>query len=135
MPSNVRWYGAQVNRAISADAARVLDRVAFSIEAQAKVNITDNAQVDTGFMRNSVYTVSAQRNTFASVDATGNYQSRKTGRTVQRAATPNPPDPPEGGAIVGVAAEYAIWQELQQAFLWPAVESVATNFDGIATRA
>lgn len=132
MPApRINWYDNRVKLEIANATARMIDAIAFQIEGTAKVNITNNGQVDTGFMRNSVYAITASRNTFNDIDANGEYVSSKTRQTVQRAAEPNPPDPPKGGAIVGVAAEYAVYQEMRQSFLFDAVEQVAQSVDSV----
>ncbi len=90
MPTRVVWHGDQARRQIQADLDRALVAATLQIEAQAKVEITNNGQIDTGFMRSSSYTI-----------------------------------PPEKGeAIVGFSAEYAIYQELRNSFLYRAAERV-----------
>lgn len=53
--STVNWYGETVKAQTKQDGKKALLALAFQIEGQAKINITNNGQVDTGFMRNSVY--------------------------------------------------------------------------------
>lgn len=125
MPAKVNWYSQRVKVQIDKQVTKpVLDALAFQIEAQTKVNITDNGQVDTGFMRNSTYVVTPLRNTHGQTAESGTYPSPKTGQSVQRNAVAAA-SPPEGGAIVAVAAEYAVYQETKNSFLWRAVETVA----------
>ncbi len=93
MPTRVVWYGDKVKREVRADIDKALTAVALQIEGQARVEITNNGQIDTGFMRASGYT-----------------------------------KPPEKGVVVvGFAADYAIFQELRNSFLFRAAERVRGN--------
>lgn len=133
--AKVNWYGERVKLQVDNATKRILDALAFQIEAQTKVNITDNAQVDTGFMRNSTYVATPLSNTFSQVAEPGNYPSSKTGQSVprNRAAAV---EPREGAAIVAVAADYAVYQEIRESFLWRAVEEVAgSRADAVIQRA
>ena len=38
--------------------------LAFQVEGQAKINVRENGQIDTGFMLNSIYTVAPEGNTY-----------------------------------------------------------------------
>ncbi len=124
MPTRVVWYGDKVRREVQDDINRALTAVALQIEAQAKVEITNNRQIDTGFLRNTGYTIAPERNTFNEVDASGQYTSRRTGQTVRRERVPAPVTPEKGEAIVGFAADYAVYQELRNSFLFRAAERV-----------
>lgn len=121
----VTWHGDRAQAEIRGDLDEALTALALQIEAQAKVNVTDNGQVDTGFLRTSGYTVAPNANTFVDVADGGLYTSQKTGEQVQRDRAPGPADAPQGGAVVGFAAEYAIYQEEINSYLFRAVEMVA----------
>lgn len=67
---------------IDADA---VNQLAFWAAAIRRINIQQNGQIDTGFMTNSVgYVVSEEANTFDQTDASGQYTSRKSARSVER---------------------------------------------------
>lgn len=124
MSSEIRWYGAEVQAKVGRALAEMLTEAAFLIEGQAKINITQNGQVDTGFMRNSVYARAPEGESGPEAHA-GLFYSPSEKRRVQRdMARPElPADKNE--AVVGVAAEYAVYQEARQPFLYPAVVDVA----------
>lgn len=125
----VDWYGDRILLQIGDASAEMLTKAAFLIEGQAKINITNNGQVDTGFMRNSVY-ANAPNGEHAPEGADGRYHSRKEQRSVERkSANPVQPDNAKE-AVVGVAASYAIYQESDNPFLYPAVVDVASQMSG-----
>lgn len=97
--------------------AEVLLAVGYQVEGQTKVNITDNGQVDTGFMLNSVYTTGNNGSTYGAAE-------RQAG-----ARDPDGEMAPEvdagDGVAVAVGAEYAIHQEEKNSFLYRAAEQVA----------
>ena len=95
MAARVEWFGDDVKLKLEGATDEMIKKAAFLVEGQAKVNITVNGQVDTGFMRASVYT------------------------KLQ-----------DGGAIVGVGADYGIYQETLRPFLYPALERVAQQMGG-----
>lgn len=123
----VEWRASELMLRVKLATAAMLTKAAFEVEAQAKVNIGNNQQIDTGFMVNTVYTVAPHA---ASQPAgSGEYYSRVEERTVQKTAAPAR-QPAEGAALVGVAAEYALPQELRQSFLYRALEQVAAGKGG-----
>lgn len=94
---------------------RSVGEVALLVEGQAKVNITRNGQVDTGFMRAAVYTDAEGISTYTGAD-------EKMAPKIQA---------PKDGAVVVAGANYSFWQEEQQSFLYRAVEqSGGGNADG-----
>jgi hypothetical protein len=122
--AGVNWYGKEFMLQIEAATAEMLDKAAFLVEANAKVNITNNGQVDTGFMRQSVYAVSPKGST---------YNAPTTSPTGRQAAPAR--QPAENGALVGVAAEYALYQEARQSFLYRALQQVAATQGGAIVEA
>jgi hypothetical protein len=116
--SIVNWYGSRVKLLVAEAQAEILDRLAFEIEGQAKVNIRDNGQIDTGFMVNSGYTVSAKRNGYseALVEASARNPDATMAPQVQLK---------RGEAAVVFGAEYSIFQEMRQSFLYKALVDVA----------
>ncbi len=123
----VNWYGNNVQLAVDDASAELIDKLAFQVLGQARINIQQNGQIDTGFMMNSGYVVSDKENTFDDTDPSGAYESRKTGDTVQRDRVDQPPAPDEGGAVVGFAADYAVFQEMVNSYLYTALEQVAAQ--------
>jgi len=118
----VKWYGDEVLLQLKEATAEMLDAAAHLIETEAKIN----AAVDTGFMRNSIYVVTPISNTYGKTDASGSFQSKKEKRQVERRLAPQA-NAPEDGAVVVVGAEYAIYEEMHRAFLYPALEKVASS--------
>ena len=117
MAANVKWYGDQVLAQVQVAGQKMADEAALQIEAQTKVEIVSNGQVDTGFMLNSTYSVTSGGSSYAP----GSHPTRSD----QRAAAAQPA--PENGSVVGVAAEYALWQELENSFLFRAAETVGNT--------
>lgn len=116
MAANVKWYGDNVLAQVKVASQKMADEAALLIEGQAKANIVNNGQVDTGFMLNSTYSVTSGANSHSA----GSHPERPD----RKAA---PAQTPGAGAVVGVAAEYALWQELEQSFLFRAAEDVASG--------
>jgi len=111
-----------------------LEAIALQIEAQTKVNIQKNSQIDTGFMMNSVYTVSKKLSTYGTANKDGDYQSTKTGQTVRRKIAPQVTLSGNARAAAVVGADYAIFQEAKKPFLNPAAETVANQTKGTAEK-
>lgn len=119
----VKWYDHEVRVKLDQAIAEMVDKAAFLVEGQTKINITDNGQVDTGFMRNSVYAVTPKSDTY------GQAHSAASGAASEKNMAPKA-DPPRDGAVVGVGAEYAIFQEERTPFLYPALETVVARMGG-----
>lgn len=128
MSVTLNWKGSDVERAMRAASGRALRKVAFDIEAHAKKNIQENGQIDTGFMVNSVYTVTDADNTYGQANKSGRYKN-SAGSNVQRDLAPQArlPRSNEPVALVAVGAEYAIWQELKHSFLMSAAQEVGAK--------
>lgn len=128
--SRVDWLGEEVVLALERATDAMLAAIALRIEAQAKVNIVANGQVDTGFMLNSVYTVTRETSSYPQTWPSGHYAVRpdKHGGREALVAQERAPEadlPPDASALVAVGAAYAIGPELRQSFLYKAVEQVA----------
>lgn len=130
----VNWYGERVRAQTKQDGKKALLALAFQIEGQAKINITNNGQVDTGFMRNSVYVSGAGESSYGNTDPSGLYPSPKSGDDENRELGPEL-TPAEGDVYVVVGAAYAIYQETRESFLYTALEQVASNGDVTISRA
>jgi len=97
---------------------QMADAGAFVIEGEAKVR----AAVDTGFMRNSIYVVTAKRSTYLIALIQAKMANIQRG-TAERPMLPEHGPMRYGYAAVVVGAEYAVHQEFNgTAFLRPAVD-------------
>ena len=122
--SKVNWYQDRVILSVDKATDEMLTKLAFQIEGQAKVNIRDNGQIDTGFMVNSVYAVPPGGGSDYA-EAQGAAEARNP-KAVMLAET----QAPEGGAAVAAGAEYAVYQEMANSFLYRALEQVAGDAEG-----
>ena len=134
----VTWKLEQLKTWLDAGTDKALLALALQIEGQAKINITANGQVDTGFMRASVYAVGRDYNGkgAAEGDADSHDTSSKTGATVAHSGqfgAGESAQPQEALVIVG--ANYAADQEARRAFLYPAAQSVAGSSGGVVSGA
>lgn len=124
----VNWYGERVILRVKDATREILGQLALRGEGLAKENIQANNQIDTGFMLNTVYSVlpdGAASPTWES----GQYMD-SSGKLVQRnAGTPAPVGPE--AAAVGCVAEYAVFQELANSFLYRAMEQLVSEGTGI----
>lgn len=118
----LNWYKEKVM--VAANKAIDVKAIALQVEAHAKQNIVDNDQVDTGFMLNSVYSVFPGGDTFGQTDPSGSYPD-KNGTGVDRNIIPPSPLPSRAKAAVVVGADYAIYQEIENSFLYKALEQTA----------
>lgn len=123
--SEINWYEEDVLLAVDGASRDFLLAMAHQVIAEAKPNMP----VDTGFLRNSDYVVGAGENTFTPKRAT--LKSRKTGQTAEHETVPSVPSPVDNEVIAGFAADYAVYQEIEQGFLHRALQSVAQQAQGI----
>lgn len=116
MAGNVNWYESDVVFAIEGATDELLTQLAFQCEGLAKVNIQANGQIDTGFMLNSTYGMGpgGDHRDVAEAEAQA---------SAPRSLAPRPSLEP-GKAGVHVAAEYAIYQEVANSFLYRALEQL-----------
>ena len=124
----VNWYENDVLLKIEGATDEVLTALALWVEGEAKVNMN----VDTGFMRNSTYTIPATGENPSTGWESGKYTSRTTGRAAQRNRVASPAVP-EHTAAVHSAAEYAIYQEIENPSLYPALENAKKQAKGVIT--
>jgi hypothetical protein len=108
--------------------------VAARIDGQTKLNIVANDQVDTGFMVNSVYFATEEGSSYGETDEAGLFPNRQ-GDLVAREMAPEAPLPDNFAALVCVGASYAIYQEMVDPFLYPALVQVAGEAGGIIEKA
>lgn len=121
MAKSLKWFASNVKATFSKEAQQGLLRVGLLVRRQARRNLTENGQNDTKFLWNSIYVATPETRTTIAPD--GRYLSTKTGQMVKREA--GPIVQPAEGVHVGVAAEYGIYPELENSYLYRAVEQVA----------
>lgn len=114
----------------------MLEKLAIQGVGLTRVNIRENGQIDTGFMVNSVFHIApGGRSTYSEAEAEAKSKtwSEKRGVSVDHsddmAPEPRLPDPHMAAICVG--ANYAIYQETQNAFLYPAAEELAKLAGGV----
>lgn len=116
MDGNINWYENDVVLAVEGATDEMLIRLAFQCEALAKVNIQTNGQIDTGFMLNSVYGIGPGGDHRSAAEAQAQASAPRS-----LAAMPQM-EPHRAG--VHAAAEYAIYQEMANSFLYRALEQL-----------
>lgn len=129
----VKFYLDHVLLKTAAASDAALEAAALQIEAQVKVNIQRNNQIDTGFMLNSTYVVTPRQSTYGQTNPTG-VEFDRLGNLVQRTIAPEISLPENARAAVVVGAEYAVYQEDQKPFVYPAAETVAGQIKGTAEK-
>ena len=115
----------------------VLKQFAFRVIERAQANIRRNDQIDTGFMVNSLYAIWGDDSDYDQARATA--EPLKTGHKSGREVTAERMAPEahlrsDAQAAVVVGANYAIYQEASNEFLWPAAEATANEFGGRAEK-
>ena len=124
--AKVDWYGDEVYLLLEEATAEALEAAAFSVEGKAKMNIVANDQIDTGFMLNSVYAAGQENSTYQNAASSARSQNPQAKMLSEEAV------PGDGvTALVAVGAEYAIFQELKNSFLYRALEQEASEVGGI----
>jgi len=95
--------------------------LAQAIAEQARQNIESANRIDSGVMRETIYIVTKDTDTYSSVTPSGFYRSSKTGYTSFHQV--NPMANLEGNdALVGIAADYTAHNEIADHFLYSALE-------------
>jgi hypothetical protein len=125
----VTWNGRRLKMQVAEAQELMVDKAAFMVEAQTKLNIQANQQIDVGFMLNTVYVITPRSDTYSVAWKSGHWYSPKAGQTVQRDLA-SPQNAPPDGAVVAVGAIYALYQELKLPFLYPALARVAGSMGG-----
>lgn len=116
MAGTLKWYGDELRLKFKKAERAMVDAAAFMVEGGVK----GGAAVDTGFLRNSVYAITPSSNSYG--PAAGAAMGVKSHSSQILAG---PASPPADGAVVGVAARYALYAEARAPFIYPAVERVA----------
>ena len=115
MDADVKFYTESVKLHLKGVSEELIRKLAFDIQAQAQTE----ALVDTGFLKNSIYTVTRNSSGYAGALSAA---SGSNARAVMA------PEPGLGDAVAAVVAgaSYAFWVEVQyKPFLYPALETVA----------
>lgn len=131
------WYDKKVNLVIERKTGQSLTNVALRIEERTKVNINQapgasgQGLIDTGFLLNSTYVVSPNKNTYDQANQTGTYKNR-AGEDVQRNLVPRQKlKPGFAMVLVAVGADYAIYQEIEHSFFYRAIEETSKELKGL----
>lgn len=129
------WYGKDASALVKRATSQSVKRLAFTLEGATKDRITSNGQVDTGFMRNSVYAITADGKSGGVESAIfKGVKSKKTGKIGQarkRTSLSAPELRGEYAAFVGVGADYAVHQEMKNSFLRTSFDQVAVDAPSI----
>ncbi len=126
------FYTKRVLQAVQAAADDAITALAFQVEGQAKINVRENGQIDTGFMLNSIYTVAPEGNTYRQAWQTGDYESQEGGAEHRELGGEMPAKPHM--ALVVVGAEYGLFQETRNSFLYRALDMVSADSPDVTVR-
>jgi len=125
--AEINWYEEDVVLAVERASDEFLTQLAFQGEALAKVNIQANGQIDTGFMLNSTYGMGPNGSHRGEAQGAAYAAAAFAGEAKGMAPAPTLED---GQAGLHAAAEYAIYQEMRQSFLYKAVEALQEQAGG-----
>ena len=136
MAGTVDWYEEDVLAVIEGATDEILDQLAFQVEGEIKVAITFAPAVDTGFMRNAVYSITTAAKTFFAGKSgkgkpSGAYMSDKTGQKVERKRVEAVPSVPPHTSAVHAAAEYTIEQEMKHQFMYKGLQKGIKAVGGV----
>lgn len=131
MAKKSKWYTKEVSLTLEGATADVLGGAAFQIEAEAKINIRNNRQIDTGFMLNSVWAILPED--ADPIPESQDFEQATNDAKAQNtdAEMGNKPSIPASGAAAGVGASYAVYNEMRNPFMWPAIEATQQKMGGI----
>jgi hypothetical protein len=127
----VKLYLDEVLIKVEKATEEALKILALRVVERAQMNIRTNNQIDTGFMVNSIYAIWKGGSGYEAARGQAMSQTRgKDGRKVDHSGDMAPgrslPDDAAAGVVVG--ANYAIFQELADPFLYPAAQATAEEF-------
>lgn len=139
MASGVDFSRGRIDAAVDASMQQILDQAAKAIVRKAQANIQANDQIDTSFLLNSGYTVSALDDSYGQTWPDGVYPWRPSKHggmsgTARREKAPKLSSKPDR-AYAAFAAIYAIYPESQRPFLWPAAADVQAELGRIVSAA
>lgn len=121
--SELVWHKARVEKIIAKATDSILWALALEGETLAKLQVTANDQIDTGFMRGSIYAVGP---------GGGKSDYRKIERTLRPSAgVADEQKPPKKTSAFVCAAEYAMDQEQVNSFMYRALGTLQGRADRI----
>lgn len=124
MKSQVDWYGDDLMLLVDGDVTdEIVTETAFYVEGKAKAR----APVDTGFMRNAIYSITPL--------AVHREQAEAEASAVADRELAPEIDVPEHAAGVHAAAGYTIYQEEAHGFLYGALQAARRVVGGIIVQA
>jgi hypothetical protein len=109
---------------VGAEVSAGMAAIAYQIEGRAKVKVVENDQIDTGFMLNAIYPVTKKGSGFM---LAATQAEAKADREVIDETMPS-----EDEAMVVAGANYSIYQEMRQSFLYAGALDVANDLGGLA---
>lgn len=122
-----KWHSTRFKSALQRKKDELLTAKAYEVLQNARHNIVTNGQVDTGYLHDSGYIDTEVVSTHGSIPTETVTLSSRTGQQVQRRGAETVPPRRRDEAIVGFSAEYAIHPELENSYLWRAVEQAASE--------
>ncbi len=133
-PELVNWYEEDVLAWAENLTEELLAQTAARVAQETILNINENDQIDTGFMINTVYFRTQDSSTYGETAESGvrSWDPGKHGGQAGERLTEKAPEaevPGDMVALVAVGANYAIYQEMSQSFLYAALVTVAQSWD------
>ena len=123
---DLNWYYDDLRLVLDDAEDEMVSKLAFWVEGTAKVDM----KVDTGFMRNSTYTITPEGSRRGEAWPSGQYRN-KAGERVARNLSPSEPQLKAHEAAVHCAADYAIYQEMRNGSLYRALERARAIAPGV----
>lgn len=131
------WRANDVTLLVKGATAEGLQVAAGRVQQQAQANVEENDQIDTGMMQAAIYYNGQAGGNYAEARRLAAARAEQPGR---KSGQLNDPDrigaeenPPADGmtAVVVAGADYSIYQEERQSFLYKALEQVGRDVGGI----
>lgn len=119
--ATIKWDKEAVVFAVGKKSAEMLDATAAYIAGQARTNVVENDQVDTGFMLNAIYHASPLSSTY------GQQKAKAEAENSDGEIRPEVALMSDDEAIVVAGAEYSIFQEIVNSFLYRAAQEAAVK--------
>lgn len=125
--ATVRWFADAAHNFVHQRAQKAIEALAYDVRDNARKNLEEGDHIDTHFLYNSVYV--ATPNGHSPIHPSGTYTSTKGNGQVRR---DNGEIVSVGrGAFVGAAASYALYVELDDPFLFRAIEETRGAADKV----
>jgi hypothetical protein len=119
----VDWHTERVILVLNNSIAGVLKDAAIKVANRAAVQVSVNNQVDTGFMMNAIYAIWADGSNHDSAEAEAKSKA-------DRPFADAPPLPDQDSSAVHGAAEYTVYQEMINSFMYRAFEQYVSEYGG-----